>query len=124
MPCLEILDLWYNSGIGCGGAVQLVSSLHSSKLRKLHMTHTGIGEPDFKCLSSYIHSTTSLEELGVGISVESIDSLCKALSANSSMRRLYMSHCDLTTSHCVRLGQLLNTQYHCQIEKLDLITVV
>ena len=33
MPCLQTLNLSYNSGIGCGGAVQLVSSLHSSKLR-------------------------------------------------------------------------------------------
>ncbi|CAI8056954.1 Leucine-rich repeat-containing protein 74B [Geodia barretti] len=127
MPCLEKLDLSLNPGIGCGGAVQLVSSLHSSKLRKLDMTGTGISDPDFQCLSSYIHSTTSLEELWIGeneISVESIDSLCKALSANSSMRRLYMSDCHLTTSHCVCLGQLLRHPIHCQIEKLDLRAVV
>ena len=122
MPCLEKLDLSHNPGIGCGGAVQLVSSLHSSKLRELHMTGTGIGDPDFQCLSSYIRSTTSLEELWIGekISVESIDVLCKALSANSSMRRLHMSHCPMTTSHCVCLGQLLRHPIHCQIEKLVL----
>ena len=65
MPCLEKLDLSLNSGIGCGGAVQLVSSLHSSKLRKLNMTRTGISDPDFECLASYIHSTTSLEVLNI-----------------------------------------------------------
>ena len=123
MPCLERLDLNWNKGIGCGGAVQLVSSLHSSKLRVLRMYRTGISDPDFDCLARYIHSTTSLEELGIGgneISVESIDSLCRALSANSSMRILSMSGCHLTTSHCVCLGQLLRRPIHCQIERLDL----
>ena len=123
MPCLEELDLSYNSGIGCGGAIQLVPSLHSSKLRELHMTGIGISDPDFECLASYIHSTTSLEVLRIGrneISVESIDSLCKALNANSSMRRLNMSFCHLTTYHCVCLGQLLRHPIHCEIEKVDL----
>ena len=123
MPCLETLDLSYNSLIGCGGAVQLVSCLHSSKLRELDMTKTGISDPDFECLASYIHSTTSLQWLMIGgndISVESIDSLCKALSANSSMRSLDMSRCHLTTSHCVCLGQLLRHPIHCKIEQLNL----
>ena len=123
MPCLEKLNLSWNSDIGCGGAVQLVSSLHSSKLRELDMTLTGISDPDFECLASYIHSTTSLEELWIGwneMSVESIDSLCKALSANSSMRRLYLFESHLTTSHCVCLGQLLRHPIHCQIEQLNL----
>ena len=123
MPCLETLSLRSNSRIGCGGAVQLVSSLHSSKLRELYMSETGISDPDFECLASYIHSTTSLQELSIernDISVESIDSLCKALSANSSMRRLDMSDCHLTTSHCLCLGQLLRHPIHCKIEELDL----
>ena len=123
MPCLERLNLSWNQGIGCGGAVQLVSSLHSSKLRELRMYGTGISDPDFDCLARYIHSTTSLKELEIGgneISVESIDSLCRALSANSSMRILDMSECHLTTSHCVCLGQLLRHPIHCQIERLDL----
>ena len=123
MPCLVRLDLSRNQGIGCGGAVQLVSSLHSSKLRELRMDRTGISDPDFDCLARYIHSTTSLEELEIGeneISVESIDSLCRVLSANSSMRRLDMSGCHLTTSHCVCLGQLLRHPIHCQIEVLNL----
>ena len=95
MPCLETLNLSRNSRIGCGGAVQLVSSLHSSKLRELNMSETGISDPDFECLASYIHSTTSLQKLSIGwndISVESIDSLCKALSANSSELRLSYNH--------------------------------
>ena len=123
MPCLEILDLSYNPRIGCGGAVKLVSSLHSSKLSKLNMSGTGISDPDFECLASYIHSTTSLKELGIGenyISVESIDSLCKALSANSSMRKLDMRGCHMTTPHCVCLGELLRHPIHCKIEELDL----
>ena len=123
MPCLERLELTGNEGIGCGGAVQLVSSLHSSKLRELMMDGTDISDPDFDCLARYIHSTTSLEELRIGgneISVESIDSLCRALSANSSMRILDMTGCHLTTSHCVCLGQLLRHPIHCHIEKLDL----
>ena len=123
MPCLETLDLGDNSHIGCGGAVQLVSSLHSSKLKELSMYDTGISDPDFECITSYIHSTTSLESLNIGgndISVESIDLLCKGLSANSSMRRLYMRHCHLTTSHCVCLGQLLRHPIHCKIEGLYL----
>ena len=124
MPCLEILCLSNNSHIGCGGAVQLLSSLHSSKLRELYMNDTGINDPDFECLASYIHSTTSLQELSIGwndISVESIDSLCKALSTNSSIRLLDMRDCHLTTSHCVCLGQLLRHPLHCKIEKLYLI---
>ena len=123
MPCLETLNLWNNSHIGCGGAVKLVSSLHSSKLRKLDIDETGISDPDFECLASYIHFTTSLQELSIrwnDISVESIDSLCKALSANSSMRKLVMSFCHLTTSHCVCLGQLLRHSIHCKIEELGL----
>ena len=123
MPCLEILNLCYNSHIGCGGAVQLLSSLHSNKLRELDMRGTGINDPDFVCLASYIHSTTSLLWLNIGgndISVESIDSLCKALSANSSMRLLYMNDCHLTTSHCVCLRQLLRHPIHCKIEELHL----
>ena len=123
MPCLETLDLGGNSLIGCGGAVQLVSSLHSSKLRELDMSGTGISDPDFECIASYIHSTTSLESVNIGrndISVESIDLLCKGLSANSSMRRLYMTGCHLTTSHCVCLGQLLRHPIHCKIEELNL----
>ena len=121
MPCLERLDLGGNSLIGCGGAVQLGSSLHSSKLKGLDMSGTGISDPDFECIASYIHSTTSLERLNIGendISVESIDLLCKGLSANSSMRRLDMDHCHLTTSHCVCLGQLLRHPIHCKIEEL------
>ena len=123
MPCLETLDLRYNSHIGCGGAVQLLSSLHSNKLRELYMDETGINDPDFECLASYIHSTTSLHELWIGendISVESIDSLCKALSTNSSIRFLDMRDCHLTTSHCVCLGQLLRHPIHCKIETLYL----
>ena len=123
MPCLETLNLSRNSRIGCGGAVKLVSYLHSSKLRELNMSGTGISDPDFECLASYIHSTTSLKGLSIGwndISVESIDSLCKALSANSSMRRLDMRDCHVTTSHCVCLGQLLRHPIHCKIEELDL----
>ena len=123
MPCLERLDPGSNSLIGCGGAVQLVSSLHSSKLRHLKMFETGISDPDFECIASYIHSTTSLESLDIGgndISVESIDLLCKGLSANSSMRRLDMVGCHLTTSHCVCLGQLLRHPIHCKIEELYL----
>ena len=123
MPCLETLDLSLNPLIGCGGAVQLVSSLHSSKLRVLNMSRTGISDPDFECIASYIHSTTSLESLDIAgndISVESTDSLCKALSANSSMRRLDMPYCHLTTSHCVCLGQLLRHPIHCKIEELEL----
>ena len=123
MPCLKTLNLSRNSRIGCGGAVKLVSYLHSSKLRELRMSGTGISDPDFECLASYIHSTSSLQKLSIGwndISVESIDSLCKALSANSSMRSLDMSCCHLTTSHCVCLGQLLRHPIHCKIEELDL----
>ena len=123
MPCLETLDLSNNSHIGCGGAVQLLSSLHLNKLRKLCMNETGINDPDFECLARYIHSTTSLQELIIGrndISVESIDSLCKALSTNSSMRSLNMNGCHLTTSHCVCLGQLLRHPIHCKIETLYL----
>ena len=123
MPCLETLSLSCNSHIGCGGAVQLLSSLHSNKLRQLYMVKTGINDPDFECLASYIHSTTSLQELWIGlndISVESIDSLCKALSTNSSMRSLGMGGCHLTPSHCVCLGQLLRHPIHCKIEMLFL----
>ena len=123
MPCLETLELSNNSHIGCGGAVKLLSSLHSSKLRQLNMYGTGINDPDFECLASYIHSTTSLQELNIGwndISVESIDSLCKALTTNSSMRSLDMNDCRLTTSHCVCLGQLLRNPIHCKIEMLDI----
>ena len=123
MPCLETLYLGRNSLIGCGGAVQLVSSLHSSKLRELSMYRTGISDPDFECIASYIHSTTSLESLDIrenDISVESIDLLCKGLSANSSMRRLDMGGCRLNTSHCVCLGQLLRHPIHCKIEELYL----
>ena len=123
MPCLETLDLGYNSLVGCGGAVQLVSSLHNSKLRGLYIAATGISDPDFKCIASYIRSTTSLKSLDIGgndISVESIDLLCKGLSANSSMRRLDMTDCHLTTSHCVCLGQLLRHSIHCKIEELNL----
>ena len=123
MPSLETLNLGGNPLFGCGGAVPLVSSLHNSKLRKLYMCSTGISDPDFECIASYIHSTTSLECLDIGgndISVESIDSICKALSANSSMRTLGMSYCNLTTSHCVCLGQLLRHPIHCKIEELEL----
>ena len=123
MPCLEKLDLSRNSGIGCGGAVQLVSSLHSSKLKQLRMSRTGISDPDFECLAGYIHSTASLEKLSIGdneVSVESIDLLCKALKANSSMKKLSLPGSHLTTSHCVCLGQLLRHPMHCQIEQLDL----
>ena len=123
MPCLETLDLSNNSHIGCGGAVQLLSSLLINKLRELNMYGTVINDPDFECLTRYIHSTASLQKLSIGsndISVESIDSLCKALSTNSSMRSLNMSVCHLTTSHCVCLGQLLRHPIHCKIEKLYL----
>ena len=124
MPSLETLGLSGNPDIGSGGAVQLMSSLDWSKLRELYMAETGISDPDFECLARYIHSTTSLEELRIGgneISVESIVSLCRALSANSSMKILNMSYCHLTTSHCVCLGQLLRQPIHCHIEKLVLI---
>ena len=123
MSCLEKLNLSLNSDIGCGGTVQLVLSLHGSKLIELNMYSTGISDPDFECLASYIHSTTSLRKLSIGwndISVESIASLCTALSDNSSMRSLDMSYCHLISSHCVCLGQLLRHPIHCKIEDLDL----
>ena len=123
MSCLRTLDLSDNSLIGCGGAVQLVSSLHSSKLRELDMSSTGISDPDFECLASYIHSTTSLLELSIGgndISVESIASLCTALSENSSMRSQDMCDCQLTTAHCECLGHLLRHPIHCKIDELNL----
>ena len=123
VQCLETLILRLNSSIGREGAVQLLSSLHRNKLRELDMTKIGISDPDFECIASLIHSTTSLEELMIGkngISVESIDSLCKALSANSSMRRLSLLGSHLTKSHCVCLGQLLRHPIHCQIEMLGL----
>ena len=123
MPCLETLDLNANP-LERGGAVQLVSSLHSTRLTKLNLNSTGISDPDFECIANYIHSTTSLEKLDIGgrndLSVESIDSLCRALSTNSSVRTLYMSNVHLTTAHCVRLGQLLRHPMQCKIEKLDL----
>ena len=120
MPTLKRLDLSHNQLIGCGNAV---SSLHSSKLSDLDMSLTGISDPDFECIASYIHSTTSLESLDIGwndISVESVDSLCKALSANSSMKTLKMRGCHLTKSHYVYLSQLLRYPIHCKIENLDL----
>ena len=123
MPCLETLGLSTNPLIGCGDTVQLVSSLHSSKLRELDISNNGISDADYECIASYIHSTTSLEWLNIGgneISVKSIDSLCRALSANSSMRTLDMEDCHLTTSHCVCLGQLLRHPIHCKIEELNL----
>ena len=86
------------------------------------MPYTGIS-PDFECLASYIHSTTSLQRLSIGrndISVESIASLCKSLSANSSLRSLDMWGCHFTTTHCECLGQLLRHPIHCKIEELDL----
>ena len=124
MPSLETLDLSRNPDIGNGGAVQLMSYLDWSKLRELDMTETGISDPDFEYLARYIHSTTSLVKLRIGaneISVKSIGSLCRALSANSSMRTLDMRECHLTTSHCVCLGQLLRQPIHCQIERLVLM---
>ena len=120
MPYLEVLDLNGNSHIGCGGAVRLLSSL---KLEQLYMRGTGINDPDFESLASYIHSTTSLETLNIGrndISVGSIDSLCKALRTNKSIRVLNMNGCYLTTSHCVCLGELLRHPLHCKIEMLDI----
>ena len=87
------------------------------------MYETGINDPDFECLARYIRSTTSHQKLWIGrndISVESIDSLCEALSTNSSMRLLDMSVCHLTTSHCVCLGHLLRHPIHCKIEELYL----
>ena len=84
------------------------------------VSNTGISDPDFECLASYIHSTTSLQRLKIGgndISVESIDSLCKALSANSSMRLIDISDCHLTTQHCQHLGELLRQK---KIEELYL----
>ena len=83
-------------------------------------SNTGISDPDFECLASYIHSTTSLQRLRIGgndISVESIDSLCKALNANCSMRLLDISDCHLTTQHCQHLGELLRQK---KIEELYL----
>ena len=123
MPCLETLYLGHNRLIGSGGSVQLVSSLHSSKLKGLHIYDTGISDPDFESIASYIHSTESLDRLYIGfnhMSVKSIDSFCKALRANSSMRSLGIGGHHLTTSHCVCLGQLLREPIHCQIKELVL----
>ena len=124
MPCLERLDLSYNP-LGRGGAVPLVSSLHSTRLRELDLGGTSISDPDLECIAKYIQSTTSLESLGIrymrdNISVESIDSLCRALSGNSSVRTLDMLKCHLTTAHCVSLGQLLRHPMQCKIETLVL----
>ena len=123
MPSLERLRLRRNSDIGSGGAVQLMSSLDWSKLRKIDVASTGISDPDIECLAKYIHSTTSLEKLSIGdndISVETLGSLCRALSANSSMRILDISGSNLTASHCMHLGQLLRQPIQCKIEKLDI----
>ena len=87
------------------------------------MSCTGISDAEFECIANYIHSTANLGSLNIrgnDISVKSIDSLCKALSANSSMRTLVMGSCHLTTSHCVCLGQLLRHPIHCKIERLYL----
>ena len=122
MPCLETLDLRCNP-LGRGGAVPLVSSLHSTRLRELDLGGTGISDPDFECIANYIHSTKSLESLDITynyFSVEGMDSLCRALGANSSVRTLNMTGCHLTTAHCVSLGQLLRHPMQCKIERLEL----
>ena len=123
MPCLEKLDLSDNTSIGCGGAVQLVSSLHTTKLNKLDLTRTGTSDPDFVGVANYIESTEYLEELKMRenkISVEGIDSLCKALSANSSVKTLDIWGCQLTHLHSIHLGNLLIKPMKCQIKKLVL----
>ena len=51
MPHLRTIYLSWNPDIGNGGAVQLVSSLHSSQLRKLDLVGTGIVYPDFESLA-------------------------------------------------------------------------
>ena len=83
-------------------------------------TNTGISNPDFESLARYICSTTSLQRLKIGgndISVESIDTLCEALSAKGSMKLLDMSFCHFATSHCHHIGKLLA---QCKIEELYL----
>ena len=120
MPCLEVLYLGGNS-LGCGGAVQLVSALHNTKLKSLHIYCTDIGDPDFEWIASYIRSTTTLNRVYIGgndMSIENVGSLCKALSANSSMRSLGIGGHDFNVSHCVHLGQLLRHPMQCKIKEL------
>ena len=123
MPCLEVLYLSDNS-FGCGGADQLVSSLQSSKLKGLHMSRTGISDPDFKRIASYIRSTTTLDRVYIrgndSMSVDSIDSLCKALSANSTMKSLGIGGHHLTKPHCVCLRELLRHPIDCKIKEFIL----
>ena len=123
MPNLAKLNLRDNMGIAQGGAVQLMLSLYKTKLRELGMTRTGISDPDLEKLAGYVKFTKSLEELRFGenkLSLTSIDTLCKALSVNSSLKRLYMSGCYFDEAHCASIGELLRHPLHSQIEELGI----
>ena len=123
MPCLQHLNLSSNMSIGSSGAVKLLSSLKNTQIRQLIISKTGVSDPDFKSLASYIESTTTLQELSIGfnnVSVESIELICKALHSNSSIKSLDMRGCVLTPPHCTHLGQLLKNPIKCEIEELNL----
>ena len=122
MPTLEDLNLDYNLAIGKGGAVSLIKSLYTSKVKTLRLSGTGIGEEDCECLSELAKS--NFEHLDVGgnkLSSESVEMITRGVAHGSSLRILNMSHSQVSVAAMVDLASLLSEESDCKLEKLYLL---
>ena len=124
MPLLEVLDFYYNPTIGNGGAVSLIRSLYTSKVKTLMLSDTGIGEEDCECLSELSKSNHYLECLTVednNLSSESVEMITRGVAHGSSLRILDMSRNQFSVAAVVNLASLLSEQSDCKLEELYLL---
>ena len=119
---LEDLNLDYNLAIGKGGAVSLIKSLYTSKVKTLRLSGTGIGEEDCEWLSELAKS--NLEHLIVGgnnLSSESVEMITRGVAHGSFLRKLNMSHSQVSVAAMVDLASLLSEESDCKLEVLTLV---
>ena len=119
MPMLEELDFYYNPAIGNGGAVALIRSLYTSRVKTLMLSDTGIGEEDCVRLSELLESNHYLEYLTVEdnhLSSESVEMIIRGVTHSTSLITLDMSNSLFSVAAVVDLASLLSEQTDCSLE--------
>ena len=123
MTMLEELNLDYNPAIGNGGAVVLIRSLYTSRVKNLRLSATGIGKEDCVHLSELLKSSHHLEHLVIrdnDLSSESVEMITSGVTHSSSLTTLNMSHSQFSVLAMVNLASVLSEQCNCKLEEIVL----
>ena len=117
-------DLWLGGNpIGSGGAVEVIKALCGSRVERLWLYDTGIGEPDCEALCELLKSSHSLEHLSIdmnNLSSESVASIITGLSHNSSLTKLNISNSHFSMANVDSLASVLKDHSKCTLTWLYL----